>query len=89
VQSGADEMEKENATATVRARVEPELKRRAEAILHELGLDLSSGIKIFLCQVVLTGGVPFDIRLPGRSGEPPQMIEDSPMSGSSDHEEPV
>lgn len=51
-------------TATVRARIEPELKYDAERILTKLGLSFSEAIELFLRQVKLKRGIPFDIRLP-------------------------
>jgi DNA-damage-inducible protein J len=51
-------------TATVRARVEPELKRGAEAVLKKIGLTSSEAITLFLTQVKLTKGLPFPLRVP-------------------------
>lgn len=51
-------------TETIRARVRPELKRDAEAVLHKLGLTSSEAITLFLAQVKLQKGLPFPIRLP-------------------------
>ena len=48
----------------IRARVEPELKDRAEAMLEELGLSATSAITLFYRQVVQRRGLPFDVRLP-------------------------
>jgi DNA-damage-inducible protein J len=53
-------------TETVRARVEPELKRDAEAVLKKLGLTSSEAITLFLTQVKLKGGLPFPLRVPNR-----------------------
>ena len=53
-------------TQTVRARVEPELKRDAEAVLHRIGLTASEAITLFLTQVKLTNGLPFALRVPNR-----------------------
>ena len=53
-------------TETVRARVEPELKRDAEAVLKKLGLTSSEAITMFLTQVKLNGGLPFPLRVPNR-----------------------
>jgi DNA-damage-inducible protein J len=53
-------------TATIRARVEPELKRGAEAVLKRLGLTSSEAINLFLAQVRLTKGLPFPVRIPNR-----------------------
>ena len=43
---------------TVRARVEPKLKRGAEAVLKKLGLTSSEAITLFYAQVKLTKGLP-------------------------------
>jgi DNA-damage-inducible protein J len=53
-------------TATVRARVEPELKREAEAVFKDIGLTSSEAITLFLTQVKLTKGLPFPLRMPNR-----------------------
>ncbi|MCL2370842.1 MAG: type II toxin-antitoxin system RelB/DinJ family antitoxin [Firmicutes bacterium] len=46
------------------ARVEPELKAKAEVILAQLGMSSSDAVNIFLSQVVLKEGLPFDVKLP-------------------------
>jgi DNA-damage-inducible protein J len=51
-------------TQTIRARVEPGLKRDAEAVLKKLGLTSSEAITMFLAQVKLTNGLPFPVRVP-------------------------
>ena len=51
-------------TATIRARVEPALKRDAEAVLRKVGLTSSEAITLFLTQVKLTKGLPFEIGVP-------------------------
>ena len=53
-------------TETVRARIEPELKRDAETVLSELGLSTSEAITLFLRQVTLRRGLPFSVRIPNR-----------------------
>jgi DNA-damage-inducible protein J len=54
-------------TAFVRARTEPELKRRAEAILHQLGLTPSAAINMFYRQIILRQSLPFEVVLPNKS----------------------
>jgi DNA-damage-inducible protein J len=51
-------------SAMIRARVEPELKSRAEAMLEELGLSATSAITLFYRQIVQRRGLPFEVRLP-------------------------
>jgi len=47
----------------VRARVDDRLKRESEEILDALGLSTTEAIRIFLHQVRLHKGLPFDLRL--------------------------
>lgn len=51
-------------TETIRARVEPELKAEAEAVLGALGLTPTEAITLFYRQVTLHHGLPFPVRLP-------------------------
>lgn len=51
-------------TANVYTRVDPETKEQAEAILNQLGIPMSNAIGMFLKQVVLQNGIPFDMKLP-------------------------
>jgi addiction module RelB/DinJ family antitoxin len=52
---------------TVYTRLEPSLKADAERVLERLGLTPSEAINIFLNQVVLRKGLPFEVRLPEMS----------------------
>ena len=54
-------------TETVRARIEPELKRDAEAVLKKIGLTSSEAITLFLTQVSLAKGLPFPLRVPNKA----------------------
>ena len=49
---------------TIHVRVNEDVKLNAEETLNMLGMTLSEAINMFLCQVSLTGGLPFDVRLP-------------------------
>ena len=51
-------------TANVFTRVDPETKEQAEAILNQLGIPMSSAIGMFLKQIVMQRGIPFDIKIP-------------------------
>ena len=51
-------------TATVRARVEPELKQLAESVFARLGLSPTQAITMFYRQVELRNGLPFDAVVP-------------------------
>lgn len=49
--------------ATINVRVDDDLKKESKEILDELGLDLSSAIKIYLKQIVAYRGLPFEIKM--------------------------
>jgi DNA-damage-inducible protein J len=49
---------------TIRARVAPDLKHKAEAVLHRLGLTPTEAITLFYRQVTLHRGLPFPVRIP-------------------------
>ncbi|MBN2318609.1 MAG: type II toxin-antitoxin system RelB/DinJ family antitoxin [Acidobacteria bacterium] len=51
-------------TATVRARIQPKLKKQAEAVFHRLGLSATQAITLFYKQVQLREGLPFEIAVP-------------------------
>lgn len=44
---------------TINIRIEEKTKKAASKVLRDVGLDLSSGVKIFLHQVALEKGLPF------------------------------
>lgn len=49
------------ATDVVRSRISHELKRDAEAVLNQLGLTVSDGIRMFLTQVARQRTIPFEL----------------------------
>lgn len=51
-------------TSNVFARVEPEIKEQAEQVLNRLGIPMSNAVGMFLRQVVLQRGIPFEMKLP-------------------------
>ncbi|MDR1816408.1 MAG: type II toxin-antitoxin system RelB/DinJ family antitoxin [Clostridiales Family XIII bacterium] len=59
-------------TANVFARVEPDVKMQAEAVLFDLGITMSNAISLYLRQIALHRGLPFDVKLPRQA---PPAIE--------------
>jgi len=51
-------------TTSIYTRVEPEIKEQAEQILSTLGIPVTSAINLFLRQVVMQKGIPFDVKIP-------------------------
>ena len=54
-------------TSNVFARVEPEIKEQAEQVLNQLGIPMSNAIGLFLRQIIMQRGIPFDLKLPIRT----------------------
>jgi len=63
-------------TANVYARIEPEVKERAEEILGILGIPTSNAINMFYKQIILREGIPFDVKIPSSS----KLIDMSQLS---------
>jgi len=53
-------------TSNIYVRVEPEVKEQAEHVLSQLGIPMSNAIGLFLRQVIMQRGIPFDMKLPAR-----------------------
>ena len=51
-------------SANVTARVQPEIKQQAEAILNRIGLPVSVLIDTLYRQIIMTGGVPYSLTVP-------------------------
>ena len=51
-------------TANVLARVEPEVKAQAEAIMAQLGVPVSVVINMLYKQIIMTRGIPFNVNIP-------------------------
>ena len=51
-------------TATLNLRVNPIAKQRAENVLKQLGIPMSTAMDMYLNQIALVGGIPFPVTLP-------------------------
>ena len=51
-------------TATIQTRINPELKQKAQDIFNKLNLSMSEAISLYLTQVTLHRGIPFEIKIP-------------------------
>ena len=47
----------------IAVRVDDDLKKEATALFNELGLDMSTAVKLFLKQSVMTKSIPFEVKL--------------------------
>ncbi len=49
---------------TIQARINPEVKREAQRILSQLHITMSEAIAMYLTQITLHKGIPFEIKIP-------------------------
>lgn len=64
-------------TDTLHIRVEPSVKAKAEETLKELGLSITDAINVFLNQVILHDGIPFEIKKPKYNNETLQVLDET------------
>ena len=53
-------------TTNIYVRLEPGLKEQAESVLEQPGIPVSNAVNIFLKQVVIQRGIPFEVKLPAK-----------------------
>ena len=51
-------------TANVTARVQPDIKAQAEAVLEQIGVPVSVLIDTLYRQIIMTGGIPYSLSVP-------------------------
>ena len=54
-------------TAVIQARIDPEIKKEAQKILRALNISLSEAISLYLTQVTLHKGIPFEVKIPNET----------------------
>jgi DNA-damage-inducible protein J len=68
-----------NKTATITVRLDPQVKKNAEAVLKALGLTTTQAVNLFFTQVSLNKGIPFDVHIPNKATV--KAIEDGLAGG--------
>ena len=51
------------SSVNINVRTDADIKRKAERIFNELGLNMSTAVNMFLKQTIRANGIPFDLRL--------------------------
>ena len=54
-------------SAIIHARIEPNVKEKAEEILSTLGLSMTGAMNLFLNQLILKKGLPFSVSIPNET----------------------
>ncbi len=52
------------SAATIQIRIDEETKKQAQRVLGALHISMSEAVKLFLRQVVLQRGLPFEVKIP-------------------------
>jgi DNA-damage-inducible protein J len=63
--------------ATVKAKVPTDLKAAAEQIFRQMGMDMTGAIRMFLSQVVMQHGLPFEVKVVQPNAATLRAVEDS------------
>ena len=53
-------------TAVIQTRVDPVIKNNAQMILKKLNISMSEAISMYLSQITLHNGIPFEIKIPNK-----------------------
>lgn len=64
-------------TETLHMRIDSDLKNDAESLLKKLGMSMSEAVNIFFSQVVLNGGLPFNVKVPRYNFETEQAMKEA------------
>ncbi len=67
------------ATVPTQIRIDEVTKKQAAELLEGLGLNLSDAVNMFLKQVVLHNGIPFEIKYPKFKPEVIEAMEEAKM----------
>ena len=51
-------------TAVIQTRVDPVIKQHAQTILKRLNISMSEAISMYLSQITLHNGIPFELKIP-------------------------
>lgn len=54
-------------SAYIRTRVRPQIKKDAERVLNRLGISTTDAISVYLRQIALQGGLPFEVKVPNEA----------------------
>ena len=71
------------ASVSMNIRMDSDIKSKAQHLFSEFGLDMTTAINMFLRQIVLNNGIPFEIKAPN----PSKRLQDALDEGEKIMEE--
>ena len=69
-------------SADLNIHIDPDTKESAEVLFASLGLTLSDAVNMFLRQSLMTGGIPFDVKIPRYNAETEAAIQETALISS-------
>lgn len=66
-----------NKTSMIHIRVRPEVKEEVEEILDNLGMTTAEAVNIYLRQIILNCGLPFEVKTPKFSSDMLESIAEA------------
>ena len=67
------------ATTSMNIRMDTEVKRKAQLIFAELGMDTTTAVNLFLRQVIRTQSIPFELKAELTNEETLEALEEVRM----------
>lgn len=61
-------------TSNINIRIDPDVKEQAEQLFGNFGITITDAVNIFIHQSLLTGSIPFEIKMPNK--ETLEALED-------------
>ncbi|MBE6523266.1 MAG: type II toxin-antitoxin system RelB/DinJ family antitoxin [Thermoplasmata archaeon] len=62
-------------TDLIHIRIDPDVKEQSEIVLKRLGLNMSYAVSIFLNQIIMRNGLPFNVEVTEAQTEAERMAE--------------
>ena len=70
-------------TDLIHIRIDPEIKEQSEIVLKRLGLNMSYAVSIFLNQIIMRNGLPFNVEVTEAQTEAERLAEAIESTGGS------
>ncbi len=65
------------ANTSMTVRMDRDVKKQAQLLFSELGMDMTTAVNVFLKQAIRANGFPFDIRLDRSNDTTLQVMRDA------------
>ena len=70
-------------TDLIHIRIDPDVKEQSEAVLKRLGLNMSYAVSIFLNQIIMKNGLPFNVEITEAQTEAENLAEAIESAGGN------